>query len=563
MKLVIAITCFACAISTAFSQTAPTPPSGLTAVWAEGTSPNRSIVLTWQDNASTETAYMIERKIGAGAWTDLAGASGTSSLAANTVTHTDTTIPRSYTTPYYYYYRVRAKNGTVESGAAEVATLGIPSQWPATNYDSDLDGISDSVETTAGLNPANWEDGTGDADGDLIPNAWEASLGTSITSPNTLSPQVTVDASYTGTDTATLTKTIAAAITKLTTTPSGLYRVILVKPGVYQENLNITSTYQIAFIADRTDPAFKGKECEIRGSTAAPVVACIGSMVFDGFVFTRTGSNPDAAFAYNETTPTTRVSTTRLVNCIVRNMDTGASSVIEQAGGRLVLAHNTFYMNTLSNSSQAHSYTSGVLSGTSPVQSTARLRVRNCIFWNPINTTRPEFQSVGDYQIQTSIVYAQSLSGAASVNPGLTPKGYLMSGTSAAAAGGTTGVQVLRDMHGELRFNPPGRGADDWNDQEGDQIPDFWDTNVTSASNAGADNDADSLTELGEYQASTSLESADSQVLTLEQALRIFTVPHAYLTRDEADGRYMPLNPTTLRKVRVSPGGNISMGEFQ
>lgn len=550
------------------------PPTSLTLTWNDSLPSSttvRPVVISWKDNALGETGYTIERKIGtATAWTTLAGS--TPQLPAgpqtgNVLTYTDGTILRSVNTPTFYYYRVRARNGTQMSGPAEAVTIAIPSQWPSTNYDSDADGITDGMETAAGLNPFDWEDSTGDVDGDLVPNAWEANLGRSMTNPGMINPHVTVDSSRLDADTATHTRTIAAAISRLTTTQhASAYRIILVKPGVYVENLNITSTFQIAFIADRNDPQFKGKECEIRGAAAAPVINAIGSMVFDGFILSRSGTAGDAALSFSEAAiPMTRVSTTRMVNCIARDMNTGTTAVVEQAGGRLVLAHNTFFMNRVDDASKApHSYTCGELS-TTPIESRARLRMRNCILWNPINikSDRPEFRSVGDYEISSNIIYAQPLLDSSNVNPGLTPKGYLMSDQSPASRGGSSGWQVLRDMHGEIRYNPPGRGADDWNDVDSDLIPDFWDTNMLSVANAQADLDADGNTELDEYRAGTTLSSADSEYLTLEQALRLFTMPEAYLTRQQADALYLPINPTTPRKLLVQPGGGISMGEFQ
>lgn len=554
------------------------PPTELKATWGQGTnSPAttapRTITLQWKDNATNETGYGVERKIGTGAWADLVGATAATALPAGTTTYTDATIARGTTAvTTYYYYRVRAKSGTLESGAAEVATIGVPFTWPDTGYDADADGITNAVEAaTSGMSSTNWADGTGDSDGDLMPNAWEANLGTNMLVPNTATTtpafivHVTVDASRTAVDTATETKTITAAIGKLTGATAAVpnpYRIILVKPGVYAETINNTSVYQIAFIADRSGSNPK-KECEIQGIANSPVISTTGSAVFDGFVITRASGTSQAAFVCSESaTPLTRVSTVRLVNCIVRNMDNGADSIVEQSGGRLVLAHNTFYMNSVNDAAPAHSYSAGILSGTSPLQSTARLQVQNCIFWNPINTRVAEFASVGDYEIKTSIFYGQMLPGTAQTNPGLTPKGYLMNANSSAIVGGTSGIQVLRDMHGELRFDPPGRGADDWVDQDNDQIPDFADTVPQLVSNAGNDGDFDGLYELDEYQAGTSLTSFDSQYLTLDQAMRLFTMPEEYLTRAEGDGRYMPLNPSTLRKVRIAPGGNIDMGEF-
>lgn len=572
-KLAFLFLMLACQAATA--QVTLTPPTGLTAVWEEGSGATyRPLKLTWNDLSDGESGYMIERKVGTGAWTALSGAGN---LAAGTLTFTDTGVLKSVKVPTYYYYRVRCFIGSgaslKKSGAAEVATLAIPSEWPTVSYDSDADGIRDAVETAAGLDPGDWRDGTGDSDGDLIPNAWEAFLGTNLLGKNVLSEgsplvNVTVDASYTGTDTTTKTKTITAAIAKLgsTTTVPAPFRIILVKPGLYNETINNTSTFQVAFIADRSG-ANPRAECIIQGVSNNPVISTTGSAVFDGFVIARNSGTSGAAFAGSESaTPANRVSTVRLVNCIVRNINLGGDAVVRQTGGRLVLAHDTFYMNSVDAGALAHSYSSGALSGTAPLESTARLRVMNCIFWNPIRTTVPEFFSAGDHRIQSSIIYGPLISGAdgtRQINPGLTPKAYLMSNASPASIGGTVSkVHVLKDIHGEDRYNPPGVGADDWNDSDQDQIPDFADTLPSSVDNAGADDDQDLLTELGEYQAGTSLQSADSQYLTLEQALRLFVSPTEYLTRAEGDARYMPLNPVVPRKVRVAPGGGIDMGEF-
>lgn len=552
---------------TALAQAQLAPPTNLTAEWLQegGT---RKVNLAWQNNASgSTTGWVVQRKVGAGAWANQTAAS---SLSGEDTSYQDSGITQTPTSLIYYYYRVRAKNGSTMSGWAEVATAGIPSAWPADNYDSDADGITDAAETAAGLNPFDWMDGSGDTDGDLIPNAWEVGLGTSITTPDTLIPHVTVDASYTGTDTATLTSTINGAITKLLGASAGNppFRIILVKPGVYKENINHTKDVQIALIADRSGTNPK-KECVIQGVSNGPVVSTDGSLVMDGFVITRAPSTSGPAFYVTEpASPTTRIYLTRMSNCIVRNMNTGADAVVRQYRGRLVLAHCTFFMNACADGSPAHSYATGPLTGTAPLEATSRLKVWNCVFWNPINTRVPEFQSVGTWSMTNTICYAQSLPGAAQVNPGLTPKGYLMNGGSPANTGGELGAHVLLDMHGEVRFDPPGRGADEWNDLDQDGIPDFADTNPYSAANAGDDLDEDLLTELGEYQAGTSLESADSQFLTLEQALRLFADMPAnlfqgYLTRTEADGLYMKKNSVPLQKVRVAPGGDIDMGDFQ
>jgi hypothetical protein len=562
---------FLLSIIPALSQAQLLPPTNLTATWIQE-SGVRKVSLSWQSNsAGSTTGWRIERKIAANAWTNLSGAS---SLSHVTTTYKDGTISNSPSTLTYYRFRVRALNGSAHSGWAEVDTAGIPSAWPTTHYDSDCDGVTDSAETAAGLNPSDWADGSGDNDGDLVPNAWEAGLGRSITAVNNIAPHVTVDASYTGTDTSTLTKTINAAIAKLTGT-ANLHRIILVKPGIYKENINHTASYQIALIADRSGSNPK-KECEIQGITNDPVISTDGSLVVDGFVITRAPGTKGAALSVTQpVNPVSRVHQTRLTNCIVRNMDNGSSSIIIHNRGRLVVSHCTFFMNSVIDTSYAHSYSTGPLTGTEPLESTSRLKVWNSIFWNPINIRVPEFQSVGDWSINTSICYGQSLPGTEQINPGLTPKGYLLSNSldpnsneyCPASTGGSLGAQVLKDMHGEIRYNPPGRGADDWYDLDQDKIPDFWDSDPLNAANAMQDLDEDFLTEYGEYLAGTSLESADSQYLTLEQGVRLFGIKEeilqGYLTRTEGDARYMPLNATPLKTLRVAPGGDIDMGIFQ
>lgn len=564
------------------------PPTNLTMSWAEGTGTSRTVTLNWLDQSTSETAYTVQRKIGGAAW-------GTPVVInnANVQAYTDTAVPRGSGTPWtYVYYRVRARQGTVDSGAAEVASAGVLTASPTANssYDNDADGITNADELAAGLNPASWWDATGDLDGDFIPNAWEASPANML-SPNLIVPHVTVDSRLQAAETATLKKTITAAIIALgtTTVVPAPTRIILVRPGFYRETINNTSGFQIAFIVDRNDPSCRGVECVIEGQGNAPVISTTGSAVFDGFVLTRGPGGVGTAFACSESaTPVNRASTVRLVNCIIRGMNLGTGSAVVQDGGRLVLSHSTFFMNSVEGNaihpgtsnhqvpsfwtgSLAHSYSSGFLSGTPPLQSRARVRIMNCVFWNPINTQVPEFFSVGDHFVSHCIVYAQNRPSwvqCSLQNPGLTPKGYLLSGSSFAAAGGAAdasplGILALRDIHGVLRYLPPGRGAHEWQDSDNDQIPDYFDSQPLTLTNAGADPDEDLLTELGEYQAGTDMGAADSQYLTLEQALRLFSQPHAYLTRPEADARYMPLNPTTPRRLLVLPGGGIGMGEFQ
>lgn len=564
MRLLIFLSISLAAHINAYAQMAA--PTGLTATWINSGGVRR-ISLSWQNNSpGLNTGWEVHRRIAAPDHSNWANQAGASSLTGAQTSFVDTSIA-SANILNYYNYRVRAKNGSAVSGWAEVVTAGISAQWPANNYDSDADGITDAAEVAAGLNPYNWTDGSGDLDGDLVPNAWEHDRGTSISGNNAINPDIVVDASYTGVDTSSITSTINGAIAQLTgvaTNPP--FRVILVKPGVYKENVNITKHIQIALIADRSGPNPK-RECEIQGVTNAPVLSTESALVVDGFVVTRAPGTTGPAFAVSQqNAPGKRVYMARMTNCIVRNMNTGSEPVVKQTRGRVVLSHCTFYMNSLNDNALAHSYSTGPLSG-SYLESTACLRVWNCVFWNPINTKIPEFHSVGDWAMTSSISYGVPLAGTVQVDPGLTPKGYLLKIDANASAGGTLGAQVLRDMYGQLRYDPPGRGAVEWVDGDTDGVPDIADSMPNSNVNADWDLDFDKLSELHEYQSGTSIESADSQSLTLEQALSIFEsskdLLKGVITKEDGDARYMPLNPNPLRKIRVAPGGNIDMGIFQ
>jgi uncharacterized protein YjdB len=88
----------ALAYTAADFQAPPRAPSGLS-VTSRG-------ILSWTDNADTETAYFIERRSGTGSWAVLAGP-----LAANAVSYTDTVTYQSV-----YSYRVYAANSNGNSG---------------------------------------------------------------------------------------------------------------------------------------------------------------------------------------------------------------------------------------------------------------------------------------------------------------------------------------------------------------------------------------------------------------------------------------------------------------
>ncbi len=90
-----------------FAASGPAAPSSLIATTAPSPNNYRQINLSWTDNASNETGFRIERKKGAGGtYAEIA------TTGANVVTYSDSTCGSGTT----YYYRVRAYNGSGNSG---------------------------------------------------------------------------------------------------------------------------------------------------------------------------------------------------------------------------------------------------------------------------------------------------------------------------------------------------------------------------------------------------------------------------------------------------------------
>lgn len=128
----------------------PSPPAAPTGLTAGATSAS-TVALTWTDNASNETAYVLDRSVDGG----LTWVLVTSSLPADTSSFTDSGLSSSTT----YRYRVRAENAggpSAWSAVASATTQSTPPMAPTaltgtstSAWSVDLAWVDNAVDETA------------------------------------------------------------------------------------------------------------------------------------------------------------------------------------------------------------------------------------------------------------------------------------------------------------------------------------------------------------------------------------------------------------------------------
>jgi FtsP/CotA-like multicopper oxidase with cupredoxin domain/transcriptional regulator CtsR len=110
-------------LSSAYSNTAtvsipavPAAPTSLTATLRTGP----QVSLTWRDNATNETGFVVERSVNGGAYVQI------TAPGPNTRTGNMTYVDRTAVTGNSYTYKVKAVNGIVSSAYSNTATVNIP-----------------------------------------------------------------------------------------------------------------------------------------------------------------------------------------------------------------------------------------------------------------------------------------------------------------------------------------------------------------------------------------------------------------------------------------------------
>jgi len=122
-----------------------------TCVQADLTHPLQA-TLTWVDNSTNETGFVLERQLNGGAFAALAP------IAANTTQAIDTTVVRS-TVPNTYTYRLKAVNGTASSAFTTPACITFDPNLTAPTAPSGF-SVSSIDSTTLRLS---WDDTTNEA----------------------------------------------------------------------------------------------------------------------------------------------------------------------------------------------------------------------------------------------------------------------------------------------------------------------------------------------------------------------------------------------------------------
>jgi PKD repeat protein len=181
---------------------APPPPSAPSLLAASIS--GASVVLTWKDNSSNETAFYIERCEGTGC-ISFTGLGGTS---ANVSTYTDSPVTAGTT----YRYRVTASNDGGFSSYSNIASIvvGVVNQPPT--------AVISATPTTgaAPLTVTFSSAGSSDSDGTIASYSWNFGDGTTSTIANpghTYAGTGSYIASLTVTDNAGATASASASIT--------------------------------------------------------------------------------------------------------------------------------------------------------------------------------------------------------------------------------------------------------------------------------------------------------------------------------------------------------------
>ena len=266
------VTCWNAAVPSA----PPATPSGLTASLSGG-----AIVLNWQDNATNETAYSVERS-------EYTGTGWTSFVVLATLPADATHYADGAFTQRSYNYRVRASNAAGYSAYSNIATISIVGDNPPPTAVM-------SATPSSGTAPLSVTfDGSGSTDLGGFVTSWvwafgDGTTGTGVTTTHVYVTPGTYTATLTVTDngnaTGTASKSIVVGAPALPAAPKGLTATALSGSSIRLQWAN-ASTGQTAVQIERC----KGSGC----TNFVQVAAVAGTAT----TFTDTGLAPRTTYSY-------------------------------------------------------------------------------------------------------------------------------------------------------------------------------------------------------------------------------------------------------------------------
>lgn len=294
-------------VSTFVQVTLPSAPSGLTAA---AVSPSR-INLSWSDTTPNESGFKIERRAGAGAWSQVA------TVGANVLSYANIGLAAGTA----YTYRVRSFNGVVDgaySNEATATTLGCAVPVIVNQPQSQViqSGNSATLGVAAtGAEPLSlqWFQQTSPGNFSPIGGATESTFNTGVLNSTSVY-RVRVTDACGSVDSAVATVTVELAVSNPADSGAGTLREAIAlsnaTPGIETIQFNfpgngvhtITLTGQPlqitapVIIDGRSQPGYTGVPLiELRGTYdgIAPPPDCLGTDGDDGLHFTSTAAGSE------------------------------------------------------------------------------------------------------------------------------------------------------------------------------------------------------------------------------------------------------------------------------
>ncbi|MBX7157437.1 MAG: hypothetical protein K1X66_03520 [Verrucomicrobiae bacterium] len=404
------------------------------------------------------------------------------------------------------YYKQALNYNTASTIQAQANQSAMEFQATTSTYeesDSDNDGMLDPWENTYGLNPFDDTDCLQDLDGDRIPNVYEFANNTLPNDKDSFPvPHHIVDpVNGANSPNDNIYKTIAEAISKASA-QTNVYSVIFVKAATYQESINPLwkRVLLLGELGQGSLPAISSKS---NNEAFEAFNEKDNHWALDGFVITHQpgfkSSGINVSMGKNNMAS--------ISHCIIQgNSDVGKAGGIHLDAGRLWVNHCLIVENKTSNAASGK----GIYVGLK-----GHLYLQNSIVWNEDEENKKQIYLTNKGEINVSHSFVMNGEhGAWGENPGLIPNSFRLKASSAARNAGANLALSRWDVDGEWRNDPVDVGVDEFVDTDNDGMPDAWEMkqgfDKNNPEDANGDGDADGLTNVGEYEAGTSLQLADT-----------------------------------------------------